>query len=300
MSGSFKPKPREARLLLGAAAALAAIAAVPSHACSVRLGPVNATPIVYDPFVVVGSGGWIRVTADLVEGESCDAVVVLTDDSSVPLRSLEFGPDRAVSFHARLKTEAGVRESIDPAEAMVELSTAKPHAEIAWQLQSAADGILAPGDYTLPVRVQLRVPAEAAVPSSGTVALRSIARAQINLAGTAGSYESGSDAATIDLGELKTGGTGRAFLQLRSNTPANLSFTSEHRGKLANITTGTTIPYELTFDGRRVDLGNTGRLAAETPPTLRGSSFELGVTVGEVGGAAAGRYSDTIVIDVSP
>lgn len=300
MSGSFKPRRREVRLLLSALGAMVTFVAGNAHACSVRLGPVNATPIVYDPFVMTGGGGWIRVTADLVEGSSCEAVVVLTDDSSAPLRSLTFGPTRAVAFNARVKPDAGVREGTDPAEAMVELTTANPRVEIAWQLQSAADGILAPGDYSLPVRVQLRGVDQPLGPSTGTVALRSIARAQINLAGTAGSYESGSDAATIDLGELTTGKTGRAFLQLRSNTAANLSFTSEHHGYLVSGASAAQIPYQLTFAGKRVDLSNTDRLSAETPATLRGSSFELGVTVGNVTGATAGRYSDNIVIDVSP
>ncbi|URW75581.1 hypothetical protein M9980_13815 [Sphingomonas donggukensis] len=282
------------------AAGIAALAATPAAACTVRLGPVNAVPIAYDPFVVAAAGGWVRVSVDLVDGDACDTAVVLTDDGASPLRTLTFGPGAAVAFRPRLRPGANVREGTDPAEASVALTAASPHAEIAWYLESTGDGVLPPGDYVQPVKVQVRAPVEGGPPSTGAVALRSVARAQINLAGTAVAYDSGSDAATIELGELRSGSSGRAFLQLRGNTQAHLSFTSQQHGYLASTGASGRIAYAMTFDGRPVDLAAPATIAIDAPPSLRGASFELAVRVPDVTGAVAGRYSDTVVIDVSP
>lgn len=278
----------------------AMFAASPALACAVRIGPIQTTPITYDPFVASGAEGAVTVDVDLTDGDACDAALVLTDDSTAPLRTLSFGARDTVEFRPLLRRGGAVRESTDPAEAMVTLTAAAPQAQISWRLVSQGDGVLAPGDYSLPIRVQLRSPVQAVSPALGTLLLRSVPRAQINLAGTAGSYEAGGDSAAIDLGELRSGKTGRAFLQLRANTQAHLSFRSENRGVLRSAVDGAVIPYRLSFDSSDVDLRQPASRTVEPPATLRGASFELLVTVGDVSGATAGRYSDTVVIDVTP
>lgn len=289
------PDPR--RVLVALALALGC--ASPALACAVRLGPINSTPITYDPFVMAGAEARIWLEVALVEGDRCDVAVTLADQVGSPMRSLAFGNDGKLVFKLRLQPGLAVRESTDPADAMVTLTSDGPRAEVAWRLSVENDAVLAPGDYVVPVRVMVREPAQAAA-SIGAVALRSIARAQINLAGAAGSYEAGSDNTSIDLGELHDGSAGRAFLQLRANTAAHISFASKNRGYLANSESGTRIPYRFAFDGRSLDLSQPTTRSVDPPANIRGGSFELLVQVGSVAGAMAGRYSDSIVIDVSP
>lgn len=277
-----------------------AFAISPAQACTIQLGPISGQSIVYDPFVAPGTEGQIRVSVDLVEGEDCSATVLLTEDSGAPLRTLDFGFGQPVRFRPRLRPGPDLRESTDPALAEVALSQARTHAEITWTLTPDTEALLAPGEYTARVKAQLSAPGQPISVSTGQVALRSIARAQMNLAGAAGGYEAGGDSATIDLGELVTGATGRAFLQLRANTPAKLSFRSQSHGNLVNMITNARIPYQLSFDGTQVPLEQDSMMVVDTPSTLRGSTSDLVVRVGVVDGALAGRYSDTIVIEISP
>lgn len=279
---------------------LCLLGAVPANACAIRLGPMQSAIIAYDPFTTAATDGWIRVTADLVDGDRCPAVVTLTDEGGQPARSIVFGTAASVAFRPELRPGAGISEARDGTGASVDLTKDNPHVEIAWHLAPVSDAVLAPGDYTRALRAVVDGGTADQV-SSGVLTLHSIARAQANLAGSAGSYENGSDAAVIDLGELKTGGTGRAFLQLRGNTAAHISFRSENRGMLVNeAAPQSAIRYGLTLAGTSVDLSSITNRTVDPPASLRGSSLELGVTVGDVKGALAGRYSDTITIDVSP
>lgn len=274
--------------------------AVPADACAIRLGPMQSASIAYDPFTTAATDGWVRVTADLVDGDRCSATVLLTDDSGQPARTIAFGPAAAVSFRPELRVAAGISDARDGTGAALDLTTEHPHVEIAWHLAPFSDAVLTPGEYTQSLRAAIAGGGADQV-SAGVLTLRSIARAQANLAGVAGSFEAGSDAAVIDLGELKTGGTGHAFLQLRGNAAAHVSFRSENRGMLVNSAAPqSAIRYGLTLAGIPVDLSAPTIRIVEPPVSLRGSSLELGVTVGDVTGALAGRYSDTISIDVSP
>lgn len=297
---SERSLPRRLSLCWTVLAVAAALSAAPAAACSARVGAVSATPITYDPFTLGDSIATLRVGVDLVEGDRCDTAIVLTDDSGAPLRNLGFGPTRSVTFQTRLRPTGSVRTSTDDAEALVTLTSDRPHVDVEWQLQNVGDDVLPPGDYSVPVRVRMRDAADPVGPAIGAVTLRSIARAQINLAGTTGGLAAGSDAATIDLGELRTGGTGRAFLQLRANTAAHLAFTSRNRGRLVAAAGTGSVPYSLSFDGRPVALAQTDTRTLPPPPTIRGAAYDMTVTIGDVAGAPAGRYSDTVTIDVSP
>jgi len=279
---------------------LCLLATVPAQACTIRLGPMQTAVIAYDPFITAATEGWVRVTADLVDGDRCSAIVRLTDDSGQLARTIGFGPAGAVSFRPELRPGAGVGDARDGSGADVELTTDHSHVQIEWHLAPLGDAVLAPGDYAQPLRAALD-PGGADQVSAGTLTLRSIARAQANIAGAAGNFDAGSNAAVIDLGEMKTGSTGHAFLQLRANTAAHISFSSEHRGMLVNESAPqSAIRYSLSLAGTPVPLSATTIRTVDPPASLRGNSMELGVTVGDVSGALAGRYSDTITIDVSP
>jgi hypothetical protein len=267
----------------------------PAIACTIRPVGITSPAIAYDPFKMSGSDGQILVTVELAEGDTCSAPIWLADRSGAPLRTIAFNAGPVYTLAVR--QDIGIAP-VDDSIAQVDLTTSRPRATIAWQLKSAGDAVLPPGDYTVPITA---VGAVAVDSLPGSITLHSIARTQANLAGIAGSFESGSDTATIDLGELKTGGTGRAVLQVRGNTTAHLSFLSANRGWLVNAATPQSrIAYTLTIDGDPIDLASAAQKTVELPQSLRGTVLPLVATVGDTRGATAGRYSDTLTIDISP
>lgn len=302
MSDKYLPRRPNRALLLGALAIAFLAAASPADACDARLGALQADAIAYDPFSSAVIEGAVRLQVELTEGDTCDVVVSLTDESGAQLRSLRFGNDDGVTFRPELRQQGIVGAATDPADAIVHLTSASPRAQIEWRLLSTSDAVIAPGDYTKQVEGRLRVSdGVPGPPSRGAVVLRSIARAQANLAGTAGKFASGSDAATIDLGELATGKSGRAYLQVRANTLAHVSFRSANLGWLVNDRApNARVRYAMTLAGRPVDLAATTVQTLDAPRSIDGDAFSIDVTVGDVGGANAGRYSDTVTIDISP
>lgn len=267
----------------------------PSIACTIRPVSITTPAIAYDPLGMSGSDGQILVTVELAEGDACSASIRLADGNGAPLRTITFNAGPVYTLAVR--QDVGVAP-LEDSSAQVDLTTSRPRATIAWQLKSAGDVVLPPGDYTAPITA---VGAVATDSVPGAITLHSIARAQANLAGTAGSFESGSDTATIDLGELKTGGTGRAVLQVRGNTTAHLSFVSTNRGWLVNAAAPQSrVAYTLAIDGDPIDLSGVTQKTVEPPRSLRGTALPLIATVGDIRGAAAGRYSDTLTIDISP
>lgn len=288
------------RYLFQAAVAAALLLPQAALACAARVEAIRTGAITYDPFTSAPTGGWIRVTAALVDGGECDATVALADGGDAPLRLIVFGGG-GVTFRPELRLGTNMRSTADPTQAVLHLTTAAPRLEAEWRLVAVSEGVLSPGDHTYPIRASLQGQGAADVPAPGVLALHSVARAQVNLAGASSGFASGSDAATIDLGELVAGRTGHAVLQVRANTTARVSFRSVNRGFLVNAAAaGAKIPYSLTMAGLPVDLAGDAVRTVEAPTSLRGSAFDLDVTVGQFEPAVAGRYSDDVTIDVSP
>jgi hypothetical protein len=301
MSENCPRKRPDRRIWCGAAALIACAVAAPASACEARLGTLQADAIAYDPFTTAGNEASVRLQVELTDGDSCDVAVQLIDDSGAPLRLVKFGPN-AVTFRPELRAQGSVSASTDPVDATVHLTSASPRAQIEWRLVLVNDAIVPPGDYALDIGARLRN-SELSSPlaSRGAIVLRSIARAQANLAGTAGKFSTGSDAATIDLGELTTGKTGRAFLQVRANTAAHVSFRSTNSGWLVNDRApNSRVRYAMELAGRPINLDAVTTTTLDAPQSIDGGAFSIDVTVGKVEGAAAGRYSDTVTIDVSP
>lgn len=298
MSVAFR-RAAERAILIACAGALAIVAS-PAAACSLRLGPVQTTPIAYDPFAAT-TDGVVRVEIQLADGTECTGDVRLEDMGGAAIRTLRFGDGQGPEFGIELLTSAGVQPSVDPAGASVRLSGADARVWVEWRVKPIRDSLILPGDYALPLQVSGAGSTFEGGPSPGTLDLRSIARAQVNLAGGAGRFASGSDAFTIDLGDLVGGRTGRAFLQVRANTPSRISIQSAHRGFLANEADASLrVPYSMTVDSRPVDLAGLYDLPVPASLTLDGASLPILVTIGDVRGALAGRYSDTVTIDISP
>jgi hypothetical protein len=144
-------------------------------------------------------------------------------------------------------------------------------------------------DRTGEVREQRRFP----------LSVRVEARAQVNLAGTAGVFSSGARSAILDLGEMKDGTSNAIFIQLRANEPVRVKLHSQNRGELINVgQPDERIPYELVVDGTPVDLSAPATLRRAPPRSLDGASYRAIATVPVVGNRFAGEYRDLIAVSV--
>lgn len=291
------------RWVLALVAGLIAMLAAPAAwACEVTLGPVQTDTIAYDPFVLGSVDGSIRTSVELASGDACTLRIGLTDDAGQPARLLRVQAGGVtLALQPRLRESAAVRADTTPDTASVTLSPDQPRATIEWRLTVAEDAVIPPGDYAIPLIVTASMDGAAPPPNRGTLVLTSLARAQANLAGVAGRFEDGSNAQVIDLGELVTGKRKAAYLQVRANTPARLTFTSQNAGYLVNNADGVSrIDYQLAVAGDPVNLRAASVKAVTAPLTINGIALELLVTVGSTKGATAGRYSDTVSIEISP
>ena len=129
--------------------------------------------------------------------------------------------------------------------------------------------------------------------------LRVEARAQVNLAGTAGIFSNGARSAVLDLGELKDGTANSIFIQLRANEPVRVRLLSQNKGDLINVEQPKErIPYQLVVDGTPVDMSGPADLRRSPPRSLDGASYRAVATVPVVGNRFAGEYRDLISISV--
>ena len=174
------------------------------------------------------------------------------------------------------------------------------------ELQALLNGpVFAPaGTYTAPLQFQLF--------NNGTpvgnvytynLAISVQAKAQINIAGSSGSFGSGGTVDKVDFGELETGESRTVYVQLLSNADVNVSFSSQNGLKLLHTVAPdrTPIAYTATFNGSGLPLTSPGAIykvskAADT--SMMGSSLPLTLTVGAVKDNIAGTYKDIITIDV--
>jgi spore coat protein U-like protein len=144
-----------------------------------------------------------------------------------------------------------------------------------------------PADQNVQLPSQVRVPA----------------RAQINVAGADSPFGTGPAVRTINFGDLAEGAERRVFIQLRSNTRATITATSERRGFLVNEELGpdARVPYTVTIDGALMNLAaGPAQLRRRPPLTLDGVNYEMVGRIGAVGERFAGTYRDTITLTVEP
>jgi len=91
------------------------------------------------------------------------------------------------------------------------------------------------------------------------------------------------------------------FLQVQGNTDAEIILSSENNGHLTHRSEqNAKINYSIEFDGKQSQLKTPLQVARPVAKTLRGSSYPLKVTIGDVEGSYSGQYRDIITIDVNP
>lgn len=99
---------------------------------------------------------------------------------------------------------------------------------------------------------------------------------------------------TVDFGALETGAS-RAFqLTVQGNTDYRVTIESENEGRLDGG--GGSIPYSLAIDGQAVGLGSGATL---NYTNARARTHALVVSVGDIGRALAGTYTDNLYLTVT-
>ena len=128
------------------------------------------------------------------------------------------------------------------------------------------------------------------------------ARAQVNIAGTSGTFGVPFALNSIDFGTLTTGSAKNAIVQVRATAPVSITVSSQNAGKLKHkvLTTDPGVPYTMQLDGAAVDLTGASSLNRSPPITLDGINYPMSLQIGDVAGRPAGNYQDTLTINVAP
>ena len=262
----------------------------------------SAVVIDYNPFAVGPSAGALDLGLKNQGDAECDLRLSFIDEAGVPAASLALG---GVGVQFRPRESSGRRTSeLEPGVFRYTLSG---QASGDAQLDTAivVDAVPDAGTYAADLKLliqdgegKLLVP-----PLPVRVQLVSTPRAQLNLAGAAGAFGSGSSVEVVDFGDAVTGATRRIFVQVRANAPSTLSISSEHRGvmrRLGDVETPSNVPYTVELQGDPVDLSAPWTKAIDPPRTLAGASLPMLFTLGAVSGQMAGKYQDVLTIDISP
>lgn len=134
-----------------------------------------------------------------------------------------------------------------------------------------------------------------------TIEVSVLQKLQTNIAGAKGRYEDGLNFAVIDFGQLQTGEQQQVFIQVRGNTDAKITVSSENKGRMLNKENPKLyVDYKVDIDGEVSDLEVPLNLARPVAKDLQGSAYPMTVTIGDVSSSFSGAYQDIIQVDVSP
>jgi len=284
-------------------AALVLAAAPGAQACALALAGDPGTVIIdYNPFASGPSTGALDLKFKNQGGADCDLRLTLTSENGAIADDLSLG---GVGIRLRPRELSGLRASDVKPGAFIFLVPKDSTAEAQFDAAITADAVPEAGTYTSDLKLLVEdVDGNTLLPSIPIrVQLVSTPRAQLNLAGAAGVFGSGSSVEVVDFGEAVTGATRNIFVQVRANAPSTLTIKSQHGGimrRLGDVVTDSTVPYAIELEGAPIDLADTWSRAIDPPRTLAGASLPMLFKLGTVTGQMAGRYQDVVTIDISP
>lgn len=302
MSAKFAHKPHRGSGLAGLAAGLFLALATPAAACDLLVETPQAVRIEYNPFAVGASTGPLDVTFQNRSDSICELRLRLVDDIGDPRPVIDLG---GVVVEFRPREASGLfRRDVEPGVFLLSVAgNDTVRAEIDAVVVNNA--VVEAGDHQAELRLAIFAadgePAAPTIPLH--VILRSAPRAQVNIAGSAGAFGSGSSVEVVDFGLAATGVSRRVFVQVRANAESTLSVKSQHHGVMRHLEmgeAGTVVAYLLELDGQPVDLSEAWTRLVDPPRTLDGVSLPLDFTLGPVTGQMSGRYEDLLTIDISP
>ncbi|QIG79045.1 hypothetical protein [Stakelama tenebrarum] len=287
-------------------AALVGLCPVARAQCDARIISVSSDAAIhYDPFE--GDKGVQQLSVIARASGHADCLWGLSLVSDLPATDWELdGPDGG-RLRYRILDPAGAEYRNDAESALLVRLPPGEETLLPLRLEIPGGQMFAAGAYRQLVHLRL-----VALGGSGAndVATQSTmitaivpARAQINLAGSAGAFGGGDFGfAGLDFGELEQGESRTAFLQLRATRPVTLHIRSENGGNLRRVGGDDRLPYLLRIMGEEVRLdGATASVAADPPRTMEGESYGIRVTIaGDPGALAAGEYRDIVTIEAVP
>lgn len=227
---------------------------------------------------------------------------------------------RPVSLDLRVRQDAGSGGGEPFAFTFEPSSTTMPvrrigddryRLDLAQDQQARVEFSVAAGIRTVPApgRSDLSFSIDASDAATGAVCLRettlpvSIAvpsRAEMNLAGASGSFNSGRSFYSIDFGSVRSREERSLAIQFRANGEARLSFRSAHGGRMVNIAAPDfAIPYDVLIAGHRLDLQGEAIEPLAPARTLAGTSLPMRIVLGDLPPLPAGKYSDTITVTIT-
>lgn len=286
-----------------AASAVASVWAAQVQAADCTLQISQAPPSVrldYDPFVPATAPARMAFRIHNPGGEHCEADLALVETPGVAIvrqavaqtgLTLEFRPETEVT---RSTVPSVFHVSVAPDQTL----------EPTFDVVVVEDAVVQAGLYSQSLTLELRQPGSSVAYDRAPVAidLRALPRAQMNLSGSRGAFGSGASVSVVDFGDAETGKTRQLFVQTRTNSAARLTFKSANGGRLMLQGAGDTtasLAYAVVFDGSRLDLSQVATRDIDPPRTYAGQSYDLELTLGTVGGARAGLYSDELTIEIS-
>uniref|UniRef100_UPI0035CB0561 hypothetical protein n=1 Tax=uncultured Sphingomonas sp. TaxID=158754 RepID=UPI0035CB0561 len=301
MSGSFASRVEAVLLVL----ALAWLGASEARACDAVIISTAPTLVFdYDPFAFAKTVARASFEIDSRETKACEADLVLLDAQHLVVAEKDIdGTGVTVTFTATASDAAAIATAT-PGMWRVRI---EPGRRITVSIDGlvAQDAVATAGLHTAELSLELRdvgMPTSRAPPTSLRLALNAKPRAQMNIAGAAGTFGTGANVSRVDFGTIESNASRRVFLQIRANTRARLTIDSANQGRLLR-TTGPAddggIAYRAQFDDKDIDLSRHWEGVIDPPHSIAGKSFPLDLKLGAVGAHAAGDYNDVLTLELS-
>lgn len=294
---------------LALAAALALVAPqTASAACDVEIQSIEPVPtIVYDPFDNDTETEDFKVTVRNKGNDDCTLSLAVAGTTPGSQRYYANGASQ-LAYQAETPNGIPYPNNIAAPLGTTSLKGGNGReTDIKVQLRVQAGLIAGAGNYADTLTFRLfdasgPTPVQVGTDRTAPAAARIEARAQLNIAGTSGSFGA-FELDEIDFGALTTGATRNAVVQVRATRPVAITVSSENLGQLKHETlpAATSVPYALQLDGASVNLTAGVYALARTPAlNLNGTNYPMTVTITDTAGRAAGAYKDRITITVSP
>ncbi|MEQ1864520.1 MAG: hypothetical protein ABL996_07680 [Micropepsaceae bacterium] len=297
---------------LGILAFMAALATISHGAraatCDVSISNISPIPnVVYDPFEGVARSVNYNVTFSNTGPDTCSVGLAISSPPAGALRNFKNGTTE-LRYVLEWPGGAVFANSITSPIGTVAVSGGGGTKSVTLRVKVVA-GLIAPAATYSDVltfrayRTGSGPLVQVGTDRTATAGAVVEARAQVNIAGTSGTFGSPFALDRIDFGTLASGTSRNAIVQVRATSPVSISVASLNRGRLKHkvLTTDAGVPYAMQLDGASVDLSGTSSTLSRNPPiTLDGINYPMNLQIGAVTGRPAGEYQDTLTINVSP
>lgn len=301
MSARSKSYVRSALL----AVALAWPAPVVAQACDAAIVPISPTlRLDYDPFAFARTVGRMTFEVESRAPDSCEVDLVLLDSTRVAISEKDVGLTGVLVAFSAGAGDAALTPTAVPGTWRVRIEPGR-RTKLSLDGIVSHDAVATAGEHVADLTLELRDVGAVAAHGAAMpvrIVLAAIPRAQMNIVGVAATFGQGPSIAQVDFGVFESNASRRVFLQVRANSRARLTIDSANLGRLLLDETSaeeTGIPYSVRFGDEPVDLTHHWEKIVEPPRSIAGSSLPLDLVLGTIGAHVAGRYSDTLTIELS-